>query len=278
MTPVIRTGLSLLAAAVLAGAAPSPRSVRLRLSDGRPVANARIVFLEKTYGGPEVRGETTTDATGRFASGPPQAEYGLLMGGPEWPPVLWKTQDALPVIREAGRRRVRVVAAAGGKPVEGAEVVAVPKEMPVFLSGLWPGTSATTDRSGEARVPFDRASDVILVRAKGFATNLKDGSGTVALEHAVVLEGRLLELGRAASYGEDHPRRGAAAAANWAGGGPGQDADERAGCLSIRQRPGGRSTAPRRRGNRAGLDGEKGPVRFLRHGCAGGGPGSHTAR
>ena len=193
MTPVIRFGLSLLAVAVLVGAAPPPRSVGLRLTDGRPVADARIVFLERTYGGPEVRGETTTDATGRFASISPQAGYALLLGGPEWPPVFWRMQDALPVVRAAGRRRVRVVAAAGGRPIEGAGVVAVPKEMPELLSGFWPGTSAATDRNGEARVPFDKASDVILVRAKGFATKLMDGSGTVALEHAVVLEGRLLD-------------------------------------------------------------------------------------
>ena len=184
--------VGLLGALALA-AAPPTSPVTLRFSDGRPVADAKVLLLKERDGGPEPLGETRTDANGRWAPATAEATTALLVGSPAWPPVVWDVEGKAPAVRVAGAWRVRVVAADGGKPIEGAEVVAASRNTSAELAGLWPGSSATTNRNGEARVPFASASDVVLVRARGFATGVKERGGTVALERASLLEGRLLD-------------------------------------------------------------------------------------
>lgn len=174
-------------------AAPSKPPVALRFADGRPVADARVLLLKERDGGPETSGEARTDAAGRFAVGTADAGIVLLLGTSAWPPLLWEVDGTAPAVRVAGIWRVRVVAVEGGKPIEGAEVVAVSRGVTQGLTGLWPGTSATTDRSGEVRVPFASASDLVLVRARGYATATRERGGTVALERASSLEGRFLD-------------------------------------------------------------------------------------
>ncbi len=172
-------------------AAPPAGPVMLRFADGRPVADARVILLKERDGGPETTGEAKTDAAGRLVDAATDAESALLPGSPAWPPLLWDVDRKTPAVRVAGIWKVRVVAAEGGKPIEGAEVVAVSRAVTQELAGFWPGASATTSRNGEARVPFSAASDLVLVRARGYATATRERGGPIALEKATILEGTL---------------------------------------------------------------------------------------
>jgi len=191
-----------LSGAEVTASEPTPPSQVLRFSDGRPLAGARIAFLHAADGGLEVAGEARTDEDGRVGAGTGRFEASLLLAGSSWPPCVWDQEEPAPRIQVAGSWRIRVVTAVGGKPVEGAEVVAVPRQAAARLTGLWPGTSGTTGKNGEAMVPFTLASDLVLVRAPGFATSARGRGGLVTLERSAPLEGRLVD-----SEGRPLPRR-----------------------------------------------------------------------
>jgi hypothetical protein len=243
-------------------AEPTPPSPVLRFADGRPLARAKVAFLRAADGGLEVAGEATTDGEGRLGAGPERFEALLLLAGPSWPPRVWDVDEPLPRVESAGSWRIRVVTAVGGKPVEGAEVVAVTREAAARLAGLWPGTSGTTGKGGEALVPFTLASDLVLVRAPGFATSARGRGGAVALARSVPLAGRLVD-----GEGRPMPRRivraavlepkGTSVAVSWAR--TGEDGSFRFGDLgeSVRVEYDGSSAAPvsvERRGPVARVD------------------------
>ncbi len=181
--------IALLAVGVKAPS-PAPRAI---LVDGSPSTYQPVVWLAPVPGGVAAAGEASTDSSGRLPLPPRDAAGVLLSASTSHPPFLFPVGEAPAPLRVAGQRRLRVVDALGGKPIVGAEVVAVTRAMTESLGGLWPGTSATTDRSGSAHIPLSSPQDLTLVRAPGFATSAAaSGATTVALFPAAPLEGRLV--------------------------------------------------------------------------------------